>query len=137
MGTAAITAARRNFFLLPVPDVFTTEGIVAWFWRVLNGAGLDLVQFQTVDLGCAKGNTAYTMIAKPDPHSRAFLQLFNGFWKDPKKMQDITDKVIESISAVYQENPPVFIYFIILYNRGLDDFELIAFLVIRRENQHA
>jgi SNF2 family DNA or RNA helicase len=31
-------------------------------------------------------------------------------------MQDVTDEIIESISAVYHENPPAFIYFITLYN---------------------
>jgi SNF2 family DNA or RNA helicase len=31
-------------------------------------------------------------------------------------MQDVTDEVVDSISAVYQENPPAFIYFITLYN---------------------
>jgi len=73
--------------------------------------------FTTVDLGCEKGNTAYTMITKTEaPHSKQFLQLFDSIWKDPKKMQDVTDEVIDSISAVYQENPPAFIYFITLYN---------------------
>jgi ERCC4-related helicase len=73
--------------------------------------------FTTVDLGCAKGNSAYTMITKMEaPHSQAFLQLFNSIWKDTKKTQEVTDEVIESISAVYQENPPAFIYFITLYN---------------------
>jgi hypothetical protein len=73
--------------------------------------------FTTVDLGCEKGNTAYTMITKTEaPHSKQFLQLFDSIWKDPKKMQDVTDEVIDSISAVYRENPPAFIYFITLYN---------------------
>jgi SNF2 family DNA or RNA helicase len=31
-------------------------------------------------------------------------------------MQDVIGEVIESISAVYQENPPAFVYFIALYN---------------------
>jgi SNF2 family DNA or RNA helicase len=73
--------------------------------------------FTTVDLGCEKGNTAYTMITKAEsPYSHDFLRLFDDIWEDPKKMQDVTDEVIESISAVYQETPPAFIYFITLYN---------------------
>ncbi len=32
------------------------------------------------------------------------------------KMEDITSEVIEYISTVYKENPPEFIYFVILYN---------------------
>ncbi|MDR1100418.1 MAG: DEAD/DEAH box helicase family protein, partial [Treponema sp.] len=73
--------------------------------------------FTTVDLGCEKGNTAYTMIIKAEsPHSRQFLQLFDEVWRDSKKMQDVTGEVIENIGAVYQENPPAFIYFITLYN---------------------
>ncbi|MDR1216336.1 MAG: DEAD/DEAH box helicase family protein, partial [Treponema sp.] len=73
--------------------------------------------FTTVDLGCEKGNTAYTMITKIEsPHSHQFLQVFDDVWRDSKKMQDVTGEVIENISAVYQENPPAFIYFITLYN---------------------
>jgi ERCC4-related helicase len=73
--------------------------------------------FTTVDLGSIKGNSAYTMITKMEaPHSHAFLKLFNNLWEDTKKIKHVTDEVIESINAVYQENPPVFIYFITLYN---------------------
>jgi hypothetical protein len=60
--------------------------------------------FTTVELGCEKGNTAYTMITKAEPpYSRQFLQLFDDVWQDSKKMQDVTNEVIESINAVYQE----------------------------------
>jgi hypothetical protein len=73
--------------------------------------------FTTVDLGCEKGNAAYTMINKMEsPYSAQFLQLFNDVWSDTKKMQDVTDEVIESIGSVYKENSPAFIYFITLYN---------------------
>jgi SNF2 family DNA or RNA helicase len=73
--------------------------------------------FTTVDLGCEKGNIAYTMITKAEaPHSRDFLQLFDNIWGDSRKMQDVTEEIIENIGAVYQENPPAFIYFIALYN---------------------
>ena len=44
------------------------------------------------------------------------MELFDSLWQDEKKLQDVTDEVIENISAAYAENPPDFIYFVTLYN---------------------
>jgi SNF2 family DNA or RNA helicase len=99
----------------------TTNELMGGFVTVENpeySVSYNPVQnFTTVDLGCEKGNSAYTMINKIEaPYSNRFLELFNNIWKDNKKMQDVTEEVIENISAVYKENAPVFIYFITLYN---------------------
>lgn len=78
---------------------------------------LPLNGFTTVDLGCEKGNNTYNMVNKIDaPFSTEYVKLFNNIWNDKDKLNDVTDQVIENISAVYRENSPDFIYFVTLYN---------------------
>ena len=73
--------------------------------------------FTTVDLGCEKGNNAYTMIQKADaPFSKAYIDLFNQLWNDGSRLQVVTDEVIDSISNAYKENAPEVLYFVALYN---------------------
>ena len=73
--------------------------------------------FTTVDLGCERGNNAYCMISKMGmPHSSTYLELFDTIWNDSSKLQDVTEEVVESITAAYNENSPDFIYFVTLYN---------------------
>ena len=73
--------------------------------------------FTTVDLGCERGNNAYTFIQKTGaPFSQAYLELFETLWNDSARMQEVTDEVIENISTAYNENSPDFIYFVTLYN---------------------
>lgn len=73
--------------------------------------------FTTVDLGCEKGNNAYTMIQKAEaPFSQAYIDLFNQIWNDSSRLQVVTDEVIDSISNAYKENAPDFLYFVALYN---------------------
>ena len=73
--------------------------------------------FTTVDLGCEKGNHAYTMIQKSEsPFSKAYIDLFDQLWKDSARMQVVTDEVIDSIGNAYKENAPEFLYFVALYN---------------------
>ena len=73
--------------------------------------------FTTVDLGCERGNYAYNLVQKTEaPVSTAYIELFDSLWSDEKKLQDVTDEVIENISAAYAENSPDFIYFVTLYN---------------------
>lgn len=73
--------------------------------------------FTTVDLGCERGNNAYTMIQKAEaPLSQAYIDLFNQIWNDSSRLQVVTDEVIDSISNAYKENAPDFLYFVALYN---------------------
>lgn len=73
--------------------------------------------FTTVDMGCERGNNAYNMIQKTEtPFSTAYIELFDSLWKDNTRLQIVTDEVIDSITAAYQENSPDFIYFVTLYN---------------------
>ena len=74
-------------------------------------------EFSTVGLGCEKGNNAYNYIQKNDvPFSNAYIELFDGFWNDKEKLQDVTEQVINNISTAYKENSPEFLYFVTLYN---------------------
>ena len=73
--------------------------------------------FTTVDLGCERGNNAYNVVQKVEtPLSDYYLQLFEQLWNDKRRLQDVTEEVIENISDAYNENSPEFIYFITLYN---------------------
>ncbi len=73
--------------------------------------------FTTVDLGCEKGNAAYTMIQKAEvPFSKAYIDLFNQIWNDSGRLQVVTEEIIDSISNAYKENAPEFLYFVALYN---------------------
>ena len=73
--------------------------------------------FTTVDLGCERGNNAYTMIQKSEaPFSQAYIELFNQIWNDSSRLQVVTEEVIDSISNAYKENAPEFLYFVALYN---------------------
>ena len=73
--------------------------------------------FTTVDLGCEKGNNCFCIINKFEaPMSKNYLQHFNELWTDKDQLQDVTDEIIESISSVYNENSPEFVYFFTLFN---------------------
>ena len=73
--------------------------------------------FTTVDLGCERGNNAYTMIQKSEaPFSNAYIELFETLWNDDDKLQEVTNEVIGNITTAYNENSPDFIYFVTLYN---------------------
>ena len=72
--------------------------------------------FTTVELGCEKGNVISTTIVKDESLARTLLADFNEIWNDSKVLQVVTDEVIDSITAAYNENSPDFIYFVTLYN---------------------
>lgn len=73
--------------------------------------------FTTIDLGCERGNNAYNMVHKTNtPLSNTYIGLFDSLWNDKSKLQEVTEEVIENITAAYNENSPDFLYFITLYN---------------------
>ena len=73
--------------------------------------------FTTIDLGCERGNNAYNMVQKTEvPFAKAYIDIFDSLWNDQRKLQEVTDEVIDSITAAYNENAPDFIYFVTLYN---------------------
>lgn len=72
--------------------------------------------FTTVELGCEKGNVISTAIVKDQSLAQALVRDFDEIWNDRNVLQEVTDEVIESITAAYNENSPDFIYFFTLYN---------------------
>lgn len=73
--------------------------------------------FTTVDLGCERGNNMANYVTRlENTAAKEFLKAFDGIWQDTTKLQDVTDDVIDMISAVYQENSPELIYFMAIYH---------------------
>ena len=73
--------------------------------------------FTTVDLGCERGNNAYSFVQKTEaPMSQHFLTLFEQLCNDESRMQVVTEEVLDNITSAYKENAPDFLYFVTLYN---------------------
>ncbi len=73
--------------------------------------------FTTVDLGTEKGNEIFTTTIKIEaPATKVFIDNFNNAWNDSEQMQDVTEKVLEHIELIYDENSPKFIYMLSLYH---------------------
>lgn len=74
--------------------------------------------FTAVDLGYQKGNAISNFVNRIDgkENTQQYLTLFNSIWNDEEKLQEVTQSVAEHIEAVYQENSPQHIYFIMLYH---------------------
>ncbi|MBR4907979.1 MAG: DEAD/DEAH box helicase family protein [Acidaminococcaceae bacterium] len=96
----------------------TTGEQMMGFMTVDETSYMPFNAFTTVDLGCERGNNAYYFVQKSNEPIivRQLLNTFEEIWNDNKKLQDVTDLVVESISAAYNENAPDFIYFFMLYN---------------------
>lgn len=95
----------------------TTNENMMGFINVDQKNYMPVMGFTTVDLGCERGNNAYNMVQKTEaPFSTAYIDLFNNLWNDRNRMQEVTDEVLENITAAYSENSPDFIYFVTLYN---------------------
>ncbi len=87
------------------------------FATIDDKAYMPITGFTTVELGCERGDNAYTMINKfSAPFSQQYLSLFDHVWNDNAKMQVVTDKVLDNITNAYKENAPDFLYFVTLYN---------------------
>ncbi len=73
--------------------------------------------FTTAELGEDRGNNAYSTTMKVyAPLTEQYLNTFNQVWNDNDRLADVTDTVLENITAAYKENSPEFIYFAALYN---------------------
>ena len=82
-------------------------------------------EFTTTQLGCERGNDVYNLVnVLPSPIAETYLRIFNEQWENDEKFEDVTNRVLEYIETVYQENAPEYIYFITLYhifNEFLED----------------
>jgi superfamily II DNA or RNA helicase len=83
--------------------------------------------FTTSDLGTEKGNELLTITTKVEaPYTERFVRGFNDLWDDKENMRDVTEKVLEHIELVYEENSPKFIYMLTLWHifkEFLEDIE--------------
>ena len=95
-----------------------TQEQMMGFMTVDESTYMPINGFTTVDLGCERGNNAYYPVQKTESNENAqyFIKLFEQLWNDKKKFQEVTDVVIENITAAYRENAPEYIYFFALYN---------------------
>lgn len=74
-------------------------------------------EFSTIQLGCERGNEIYNLVnVLPSPIAENYLRIFNEQWNNSDKFADVTERVLEYIETVYQENSPEYVYFIALYN---------------------
>lgn len=96
----------------------TTQDMMPGFLSVDETSYMPINGFTTVDLGCERGNNAYYPIQKTKSfeNGRYFLTLFDQLWNDKRRLQDVTETVIDSITTAYRENAPDFIYFFTLYH---------------------
>jgi SNF2 family DNA or RNA helicase len=83
-----------------------------------SAAYFPLQGFTTSDLGYERGNAISNFVTKLDsPETTSeLLSVFDQVWHDPSRAQDVTGAVLEHMEAVYAENAPERVYFIILYN---------------------
>lgn len=73
--------------------------------------------FTTSDIGCERGNNIINLVNKINtPFSNQYIQMFDQIWYDTNLLQDVTEQVIDSITAAYNENSPEFVYFVAIYN---------------------
>ncbi len=76
-----------------------------------------LMNFTTADLGADRGHNAYSTTTKVySPQAQHFIDTFESVWNDDEKIADVTESVLENITAAYKENSPELIYFAALYN---------------------
>ncbi len=99
------------------------------FSCVTNGEGnfvyMPIQGFTAVDLGYQQGDAVSNMTNKfDDPTMTAtYLSLFDQIWHDREKLEDVTERLCDHIAAVYKENSPERIYFLMLYNIFSDFLE--------------
>jgi hypothetical protein len=98
-----------------------TGGAMSGFLSVIKPneaiAYSPLNSFTTSDLGCERGNNIMNLVNRIDaPLAGEYVKMFEQIWNDKNLLQDVTEQVIDGITAAYTENSPEFIYFVAIYN---------------------
>ena len=97
-----------------------TGGNISGFMNVIGDEPktyMPLHSFTTADIGCERGNNIINPVNKMfAPLSDEYVRMFGQIWNDKNLMQDVTEQVIDGITAAYNENAPEFIYFVAIYN---------------------
>jgi len=110
---------RSNRTRSPMQQFICLDG------REQQAAYMPINGFTAVDLGYQKGDAVSNIVNRfsAAPFTSTYLDLFNQIWSDPDKVEDVTDAICQHIEAVYHENSPERIYFLILYNLFKDFLE--------------
>ena len=97
-----------------------TGGNISGFMNVVGEEAatyMPLHGFTTADIGCERGNNIINPVNKMfAPLSDEYIRMFGQIWNDNSLMQDVTEQVIDGITAAYHENAPEFIYFVAIFN---------------------
>ena len=97
-----------------------TGGNISGFMNVVGEEAvtyMPLHGFTTADIGCERGNNIINPVNKMfAPLSDEYIRMFGQIWNDNSLMQDVTEQVIDGITAAYNENAPEFIYFVAIFN---------------------
>jgi len=97
-----------------------TGGNISGFMNVVGTAAttyMPLQGFTTADIGCERGNNIINPVNKMfAPLSGEYIRMFDQVWNDKNLLEDVTDQVVDGITAAYNENSPEFVYFVALYN---------------------
>ncbi len=82
-----------------------------------KSAYFPIYDFGLVGLGMERGKTESNTVYRIDREAASHhLNVFDQIWHDKSKTRDITAELIAHIEAVYKENAPERIYFLILYH---------------------
>lgn len=74
-------------------------------------------EFTTAEIGTTKGEKLFYNISKfENKNTQQFLNAFEQVWHNQDYVDEVTNTVLDNITAAYQENAPEFIYYIALYN---------------------
>ena len=97
-----------------------TGGNISGFMNVVGEETITYMPlhgFTTADIGCERGNNIINPVNKLfAPLSGEYIRMFDQIWNDKNLLEDVTEQVIDGITAAYNENAPEFVYFVALYN---------------------
>ena len=100
----------------------TSSGAMGGFLNLQDVNGVNhtyqpFTDFTTTQLGFDRGDNIYTLVnVFSAPTAEAYLKVFNEQWNDDEHFSDVTQRVLDYVDTVYNENAPEYIYFITLYN---------------------
>ena len=100
----------------------TTKSPMQQFAAIKQGDGEAFIYnplhgFTAVDLGYQPGDAVSNFVNRFEaPMSESYIQLFDQIWNDKGKLEDVTERLTNHISTIYQENSPERVYFLMLYN---------------------
>lgn len=107
----------KNHYIQPILNVINQD-------REYIYTGIN--EFSSAGFGFQKDNSILKQIIKTDDVDtiKQYSQTFEDIWNDSDALEDVTDEVIGYIADLYKENPPEFVYYLILskiFNEFLED----------------